>query len=138
MALAGAITEMWAKDVSTRKVDDAAAVLRGGLPPLRLGLRRVLPPNARQENLFIGMVHAFTELGVPEWVLTRTTWPAWSKGATPTVGPSGMPSTPRSCRSWDSGRGCAGNGLTQTYLPDQLQGTLPDAGPRHKSLVEHC
>ena len=44
MALAGAITEMWAKDVSTRKVDDAAAVLRGGLPPLRLGLRRVLPP----------------------------------------------------------------------------------------------
>lgn len=29
-------------------------------------------------------------------------------------------------------------GLTQTYLPEQLQGTLPDAGPRHESLVEHC
>lgn len=27
-------------------------------------------PNARQENLFIGMVHAFAELGVPERVLT--------------------------------------------------------------------
>ena len=27
-------------------------------------------PNARQENLFIGMVHAFMVMGVPEWVLT--------------------------------------------------------------------
>lgn len=27
-------------------------------------------PNARQENLFIGMIHAFTELGIPEYVLT--------------------------------------------------------------------
>ena len=27
-------------------------------------------PNARQENLFIGMVHAFMLMGVPEWVLT--------------------------------------------------------------------
>lgn len=27
-------------------------------------------PNARQENLFIGMIHAFMALGVPEYVLT--------------------------------------------------------------------
>ncbi len=27
-------------------------------------------PNARQENLFIGMAHAFMLMGVPEWVLT--------------------------------------------------------------------
>ena len=27
-------------------------------------------PNARQENLFIGMVHAFMVMGVPEYVLT--------------------------------------------------------------------
>lgn len=27
-------------------------------------------PNARQENLFIGMIHAFMLMGVPEWVLT--------------------------------------------------------------------
>lgn len=27
-------------------------------------------PNARQENLFIGMVHAFMEMGVPDYVLT--------------------------------------------------------------------
>lgn len=27
-------------------------------------------PNARQENLFIGMVHALVLMGVPEWVLT--------------------------------------------------------------------
>ena len=27
-------------------------------------------PNARQENLFIGMLHAFAELGIPEFVLT--------------------------------------------------------------------
>lgn len=27
-------------------------------------------PNAKQENLFIGMVHAFTYLGVPQYVLT--------------------------------------------------------------------
>lgn len=27
-------------------------------------------PNARQENLFIGMIHAFTRMGVPEFVLT--------------------------------------------------------------------
>lgn len=27
-------------------------------------------PNARQENLFIGMVHAFMVMGVPEWVPT--------------------------------------------------------------------
>lgn len=27
-------------------------------------------PNARQENLFIGMVHAFMSMGVPEYVLT--------------------------------------------------------------------
>lgn len=27
-------------------------------------------PNARQENLFIGMLHAFSEMGIPEFVLT--------------------------------------------------------------------
>ena len=27
-------------------------------------------PNARQENLFIGMLHAFTYLGVPQFILT--------------------------------------------------------------------
>lgn len=27
-------------------------------------------PNAKQENLFIGMIHAFTYLGVPEYILT--------------------------------------------------------------------
>ena len=27
-------------------------------------------PNARQENLLIGMLHAFMAMGVPEWVLT--------------------------------------------------------------------
>ena len=27
-------------------------------------------PNARQENLFIGMLHAFAYLGVPQFVLT--------------------------------------------------------------------
>jgi transposase len=27
-------------------------------------------PNARQENLFIGMLHGFMELGIPDWVLT--------------------------------------------------------------------
>ena len=27
-------------------------------------------PNARQENLLIGMVHAFAAMGVPDWVLT--------------------------------------------------------------------
>lgn len=27
-------------------------------------------PNAKQENLFIGMVHAFLYMGIPQWVLT--------------------------------------------------------------------
>ena len=27
-------------------------------------------PNARQENLFIGMIHAFLYMGIPQYVLT--------------------------------------------------------------------
>ena len=27
-------------------------------------------PNARQENLFIGMIHAFTYMGIPRYILT--------------------------------------------------------------------
>ena len=27
-------------------------------------------PNAKQENLFIGMIHAFLYMGIPEYVLT--------------------------------------------------------------------
>ena len=30
-------------------------------------------PNARQENLFIGMIHAFMAMGVPEHVSSRIT-----------------------------------------------------------------
>ena len=51
-------------------------------------------PNARQESLFIGMVHAFAVMGVPEHVLTDN-----RKCAEPHLRFNGAPSVMRSSRA---------------------------------------
>ncbi len=52
-----------------RRRAGADRLLRHGLPPLRERPVEFFP-NARQENLLIGMLHAFSALGVPATVLT--------------------------------------------------------------------
>ncbi len=63
-------------------------------------------PNARQENLFIGMVRGFVVLGVPRRVLTDN-MRSVVVAAAPTAGRCGRPTTRRSCGAWGSRRGCA-------------------------------